>query len=121
VDFHDEDFSGSWFDPSDAKLHIAVATPAGRELLDQRGLLNNSNVVVEHADRSLAEGQRFADACVRHSTLRRSLGGWGTLPPGDGIDLFVHGHHLTPDQLKELGDLPLRVVVFLGQNGGTLT
>ena len=121
VDFHEEDFSGSWFDASDAKLHIGVATRAGRGLLDERGLLNNSSIVVEHANRSLAEGQRFADAYVRHSTLRQSLVGWATLPQGDGIDLFVHSDHLTPDQLDELGDLPMRVVVFLGQNGGTLT
>ena len=31
VDFHDADFSGPWFDTSDAKLHIGVATAAGRE------------------------------------------------------------------------------------------
>lgn len=121
VDFHDEDFSGSWFDASDATLHIGVVTRAGRHLLQDHGLLNNSRVVVEHADRSLAEGQRFADAYVRHSILRRSLVGWGALPPGDGIDLFVHDDHLSPDQLEELGDLPMRVVVYLGQSGGTLT
>lgn len=121
VDFHEEDFSGSWFDVTGATMHIGVATPAGRELLDERGLLNNSSIVVEHADRSLAEGQRFADAYVRHSRLRQLLVGWATLPQGDGIDLFVHSDHLTPEQLDELGDLPMRVVVFLGQNGGTLT
>jgi hypothetical protein len=75
VDFHEGDFSGSWFETSDAKLHIGVATRAGRGLLDERGLLDNSI-------------------------------GWATLPQGDGIDLFVHSDHLTPDQLEELGDLP---------------
>jgi hypothetical protein len=83
--------------------------------------MEDPHVVVEEADRSLTEGQRFADTYVRHSTLRESLVGWGTLPQGDGIDLFVHGDHLTSDQLEELGELPVRVVVILGQNSGRLT
>lgn len=121
VDFHDEDFSGSWFDASDATLHIGVATRTGRALLDKRGLLDDPDVVVEDADRSLAVGQRFAVTYVRHSVLRASIVGWGALPQGDGIDLMVHGDHLTSDQLAELGALPVRVVVVLGQDAATLS
>jgi hypothetical protein len=121
VDFHEADFSGSWFQASNSTFHIGVATRAGRTLLDRSGLREDPRVVVERADRSLTEGQRFADRYVRHSTLRDSLVGWGALPQGDGIDLFVHARHLSSDQLEELGALPVRVVVILGQNGGRLT
>src|SRR5689334_24793843 len=65
VDFHDEDFSGTWFDPTDASVHVGVATPAGRALLDRTGMTHDSDVVVQDADRSLAEGQRFAERYVR--------------------------------------------------------
>ena len=78
--------------------------------------MEDSHVVVEEADRSLAEGQRFADRYARHSTLRESLVGGEALPQGDGIDLFVHGDHLTSDQVEELGELPVRIVVILGQH-----
>jgi hypothetical protein len=118
VDFHDSDFSGSWYDTSDQKLHIGVATPVGRALLDKKGLAHDSNVVIERADRSLLEGQRFARAYVRHSTLGQSIVGWGTLPQGDGIDLSVRAHHLTPAELEDLARLPVRVVVTLGVTEG---
>jgi hypothetical protein len=121
VDFHDADFSGSWFVPSTSTFHIGVANRSGRALLGKQGLLDDRRVVVEEAERSLATGQRFAARYVRHSALRDVLVGWGTLPRGDGIELFVHAHHLSPDQVKELGALPSRVVVILGQNSGTLS
>jgi len=120
VDFHEADFSGSWFDPADGSLHVGVATPAGRALLDKRGLTHDPDVVVEVADRSLAEGQRFVEGYVSRSALADSIVGWGTLPQGDGFDLFVHAHRLTSAQLAELGALPVRVVVTLGQDFGSL-
>lgn len=120
VDFHDEDFSGSWYDSSDGTLHIGVVTPTGRALLDRSGLGNDPAVVVENADRSLADGQRLADSYVRRSALGESVVGWGALAHGDGIELFIEGDHLTSEQLDELGDLPVRVVVTLGQSAPTL-
>lgn len=96
-----------------------MAIRAGRTLLDERGLTDDPRVV-EDADRSLLEGQRFAERYVRHSILRGSLVGWGALAQGDGIDLYVHADHLTSAELAELGALPVRVVVVLGQNLGSL-
>jgi len=101
-------------------LHIGVVTPTGRALLDKSGLMDDLAVVVESADRSLADGQRFADSYVRRSALGESIVGWGALPHGDGIQLFTEGGHLTSEQLDELGELPVRVVVTLGQSAGTL-
>ncbi len=120
VDFHDEDFSGSWYDSSDETLHIGVVTPTGRALLDRSGLRNDPAVVVESAGRSLADGQRLVDSYVRRSALGESVVGWGALAHGDGIELSIEGDHLTSEQLDELGDLPVRVVVTLGQSAPSL-
>lgn len=120
VDWHDEALSGVWYDVSDETLHVGVASNAGRTLLDKRGLLDGQSVVAEDVEHSLVEGQEIADKYQRHSTLGESIVGWGALPEGDGIKLFVTGDHLTPDELAELGDLDMRVVVLLGQVQGTL-
>ena len=120
MDFHDDDFSGSWYNAADGKLHIGVATPTGRALLDRSGLTDDPAVVIEDADRSLVAGQRFADSYVQRSALGEAIVGWGALPLGDGIELLVQGDKLTPEQLDELGALPARVVVILGQGEGSL-
>lgn len=120
VDWHDEALSGVWYDASDETLHVGVASNAGRALLDEKGLLNEQGVVAEDVEHSLVEGQEIADKYHRHSTLGKSIVGWGALPEGDGIELFVTGDHLTSDELAELGDLDMRVVVLLGQGQGTL-
>lgn len=120
VGSHDKDFSGSWYDPSDGTWHIGVVTPTGRGALDKSGLLDDPAVVVDDADRSLLDGQRYADSYVRRSSLGESIVGWGALPQGDGIELFIKGNHLTYEQLDELGELPVRVVVELGHSAPTL-
>jgi hypothetical protein len=118
VDFHDTDFSGSWFDSSDETLHIGVVTSKARALVDRTDLSDNPAIVVETVDRSLADGLRLADDYVQRSALGDSIVGWGALPQGDGIALSIEGDHLTAEQLQELGELPIRVVVTVGRSAG---
>ncbi|MBB6627984.1 hypothetical protein H5V45_11715 [Nocardioides sp. KIGAM211] len=120
VDFHDRDLSGSWFDPDDGHVHVGVATPAGRDLLERKGLTDDPGIVVEPAERSLLAGQRLARSFVRHATSADDISGMGALPEGDGIELMVAADELSADQLDELGALPFRVVVTLGQGFGSL-
>lgn len=117
VDWHDKDLSGIWYDASDDTLHVGVASRAGRALLADEGLLDEPDVIAEDVGHSLVEGQQVADDYVRRSMLGESIVGWGALPEGDGIKLFVASDHLTPEELAELGDLDMRVVVQLGQAG----
>lgn len=116
MDFHDDDFSGSWYDASDETLHIGVVTSTGRVLLERNDLTDDTAVVEDAADRSLIDGQRLADRYVRRSAFVESIVGWSALPQGDGIMVSIEGDHLTSEQLDELGELPVRVVVTLGQS-----
>lgn len=80
VDFHDDDFSGSWYDASDETLHIGVVTSTGRVLLERNDLTDDTAVVEDAADRSLIDGQRLADRYVRRSAFVESIVGWSALP-----------------------------------------
>ncbi len=115
VDFHDQDFSGVWYEQEDGKLHVGVASPKGQALLVREQLTDDPSIVIHEADRSLLAGQRLADEYVKGSAFGDSIVSWGALPQGDGIHLSVQGDDLTADQLGELGALPVRVVVTLGQ------
>lgn len=119
VDFHDDLYSGSWCDPETGHLYLGVAKPAGRALLRQKGLADRTGLEVVPADRSLVEGQQYATDYVEGSAFQDQIVGYGALPQGDGISIWVTGDELDPGLLAELGELPVRVVVRSGSGFGT--
>lgn len=120
VDFHDRDFSGSWYSHEDGHLYIGAATEAGRALLEKRGLTTTPEVRVVAADRSLAAGQEMLSDFAEHSILGDRLVSYATLPEGDGFHLGITGSELSDAELAELGNLPVRVVVTTGEGAGFL-
>jgi hypothetical protein len=121
VDFHDEDFSGSWYDPAMGYLYIGTATDAGRALLEKQGLTTEPALRLVSADRSLAAGQAMVSDYAEHSAFGDRLVSYGALPEGDGFSLSVTGTELTPEQLADLGRLPVRVVLTTGDGNGGFT
>lgn len=119
VDFHDDLYSGSWYDPETRQLFLGVAKPAGRTLLREKGLADRPGLKVVAADRSLVEGQQVASDYVEGSAYTDRITGFAALPEGDGISISVADEEPSAGLLAELGELPVRVVLELGSGFGT--
>lgn len=93
VDFHDEDFTASWYDGASGQMHVRVVTDKGYELLETELGKRLDEVVVVKGARSARDLQESADKYLTASDLGMSDRArmWGLSPDGSHLNIAVDG------------------------------
>lgn len=116
VDYNEDSYAGSWYDPTSGTIQVATTTPAAKSAPAANaanGLLPSDDVALKDAKFSLSEGQQILDDYFKDSPLGDRWSSYGLSPDGKNFEISMIGEPTAKD-LASLATLPGHVVLTTG-------